>query len=432
MDRKLLIVDVAALGYDLLRSAEVLDWQGLAFKPTTAVFPAVTCTAQASLRTALLPTGHGMVANGRYFRNLRKVMFWEQSAALLEGERIWSRFRERGARVGMMFWQQSMGEAVDLLLTPAPIHTHGGGMIMDCYSLPASLYPTLVDRLGSRFKLHRYWGPIAHAKVGDWIARSIAEVLLDRELCPDLLLTYLPSLDYDLQRVGPDHPKASVALERTLGQLETLLTAARRSGHEVLIVGDYAIAPAAEGGATYPNRVLVDADLMALRDVDGRLYPDFHRSRAFAMVDHEIAHVYVPDRRDIERVEAVLAEVPGVEEILGGADKARRGLDHPHTGELMLVAAPGQWFAYPWWTHKRHAPDYARHIDIHNKPGFDPCELFFGWPPVSVSQDTTRIGGTHGRAGPGREIAWATTLPLSSEPADLVDLAQLVRAWLEG
>jgi predicted AlkP superfamily pyrophosphatase or phosphodiesterase len=409
-----------------------LDWQGLEFRPTGAVFPAVTCTAQASLRTALLPTGHGMVANGRYFRDLRKVMFWEQSARLVDGERIWSTFREQGGRVGMMFWQQSMGEEVDLLLTPAPIHTHSGGMVMDCYSQPETLYRKLVGRLGSKFKLHRYWGPIAHAKVGDWIAASVAEVLGDDQLCPDLLLTYLPSLDYDLQRVGPDHPKASAALERTMEQLETLLTAARRSGHEVLIVGDYAIAPASGGEATCPNRVLAETGLMELRDVGGRLYPDFHRSAAFAMVDHEIAHVYVRDRRDIERVEAVLAEAPGVETILGGADKARRGLDHPNSGELVLVAAPGEWFAYRWWTGKRRAPDYARHIDIHNKPGFDPCELFFGWPPVSVSQDTTRIGGTHGRCGPGREVAWATTLPLSSEPADLVDMAQLVRAWLEG
>lgn len=432
MDRKLLIVNVAALGYDLLRTADRLDWQGLTFLPSAAVFPAVTCTAQASLRTAQLPAGHGMVANGRYFRDLRKVMFWEQSARLVEGERIWSTFREQGGRVGMMFWQQSMGEEVDLLLTPAPIHTHGGGMVMDCYSQPATLYRELVRRVGGKFKLHRYWGPLAHANVGDWIAASVAEVLHDPELRPDLLLTYLPSLDYDLQRLGPDHPKAVAALDRTFHQLETLLTAARRSGHEVLIVGDYAIAPADEGGATYPNRVLADAGLLTLRDIRGRLYPDLHRSAAFAMVDHEIAHVYIPDRRDIERVEAVLSEIAGVEEILGGADKAKRGLDHPNSGELVLIAAANTWLAYPWWTGKRHAPDFARHIDIHNKPGFDPCELFFGWPPVSVSQDTTRIGGTHGRVGPGREIAYATTLPLSSQPADLVDLSQFVRAWLEG
>ncbi|MFP4052404.1 MAG: alkaline phosphatase family protein [Phycisphaerae bacterium] len=430
MNRKLLIVDVAALGFDLLQSAGQTEWEGLTFRPTQSVLPAVTCTVQASFRTALLPLGHGMVANGRYFPQLRKVMFWEQSAALVEGERIWARFRERGNTVGMMFWQQSMGEDVDLLLTPAPIHTHGGGMVMDCYGKPADLYEKLQAVAGGKFALHRYWGPLAHAKVGDWIARACGEVLTNPALAPDLLLTYLPSLDYDLQRHGPDHPKSAIALTRALQQLETLLTAARRGGYEVLIFGDYAIAPVATE-ACFPNRVLAEAGLLALRDVRGRLYPDFHRSRAFAVVDHEVAHVHVPDRRDVERVEAVLAEVPGVGDILGASGKSEHGLGHPNAGDLVLLADPGRWFAYPWWADRRRAPDYATHIDIHNKPGFDPCELLFGWPPISVSQDTSRIAGSHGHIHGGREVAWASTLPLSSPPENLIDLAQMVRHWLE-
>ena len=160
------------------------------------------------------------------------------------------------------------------------------------------------------------------------------------------------------------------------------------------------------------------------------LYPDFHASRAFAMVDHEVAHVYVKDPDDIQPARTVLESTPGVAEILDRPAQAKVGLDHPNSGELVIVAEEGKWLAYPWWSVKSEAPDYARHIDIHNKPGYDPCELFLGWPPISVSQDTARIRGSHGRVGPGREVAWASTVELG-KPATLIELAEALRAWLE-
>ncbi len=427
--RKLLILDVAALGYDFLRGRHSLQWEGLAFKSTSSVFPAVTCTVQASFRTASPVGEHGMVANGRYFRHLHKPMFWEQSADLVQGRRIWDDFRDAGGTVGVMFWQQSLGERADLVYSPAPIHTHGGGMIMDCYAQPRDLSRFLHERAGGKFRLHRYWGPLASAKVGDWIARAVSAVLTEPDVAPDLLLAYLPSLDYDLQRFGPDHPKSRAALDRTLAQMEQCLSAARRGGYEVLIFGDYAIGPCT-GEVVYPNRALAEAGLLAVREIKGMLYPDFHASRAFAMVDHEVAHVYVADRTDLEHTEAVLAELPGVAEVLDAQGKAQARIDHPAAGELVLLSAPGNWLAYPWWTRRRQAPDYASHIDIHNKPGFDPCELFFGWPPPGVSQNTARISGSHGQLGPDRDVAWATTLPIDHEPADLTELAEAVRQWL--
>ncbi|MGB2822597.1 MAG: alkaline phosphatase family protein, partial [Phycisphaerae bacterium] len=172
MAEKLLIIDVAALGYDLLVRHGATEIAGLAFHPAETVFPALTCTAQASFRTAGPPGEHGMVANGLFFRELRKPMFWEQSARLVAGERIWSAFRRRGGRVGMLFWQQSLGEDVDVLLSPAPIHRHHGGMIQDCYSRPDWLYRRLCDDMGSPFKLQHYWGPMASYKAGDWIAQA--------------------------------------------------------------------------------------------------------------------------------------------------------------------------------------------------------------------------------------------------------------------
>ena len=198
---KLLVVQVAALGYDLLkRRCGGTQWLGLTFAPIDGGIPGVTCSAQASFRTASDASVHGMISNGLYSRDLGRAMFWEQSAGLVEGERIWKEFRDRGGKVAMLFWQQSMGESADIIVTPAPIHKHHGGMIQDCYTKPAGLYQKLCDQAGGPFKLRHYWGPLASVKAGDWIADSTLAVCEDRELAPDLCLTYLPTLDYDPQR----------------------------------------------------------------------------------------------------------------------------------------------------------------------------------------------------------------------------------------
>lgn len=428
MNKKLLIVQVAALGWDFLQNSGVKTCDGLEFKSADSAFPALTCTVEGSFRTASRASAHGMVANGLYFRDLRRAMFWEQSSALVAGERIWTELRRRGRRVGMMFWQQSLGEEVDLVLSPAPVHKHHGGMIQDCYSQPAGLYGRLRDKLGKPFRLMQYWGPLASAAVGDWIADATAAVLEDRELACDLLLTYLPSLDYDLQRAGPGHDRSRLALSRTLAQLAKMVSAARTHGYDVLVYGDYAIADATT--PVYLNRTLRAEGLLAVRKVKEMLYPDFHASRAFALVDHEIAHVYVRDESDVPAVADCLSGLEGIERVMGRREQAEAGVDHAAGGELLAVAEAGKWLAYPWWEAKRQAPDYAAHVDIHNKPGYDPCELFSGWPPiVTVSQDPSRVRGSHGRIGPSRRIAWASTLALDGS-ADVIELARGVRDWI--
>lgn len=429
MDRKLLIVDVAALGWELVQQ-HGLKLDGLTFRPAESVFPAVTCTVQASFRTGLPPAGHGMVANGLYHRDLRKPMFWEQSSRLVAGRRIWHGLRRGGGKVGVLFWQQSMGEDADVVLTPAPIHKHHGGMIQDCYARPDWLYRELCATLDEPFKLRRYWGPMASGQAGGWIVRAVNVVMGDLRLRPDLCLAYLPTLDYDLQRAGPNSPQAAKAVAELRAQLDYLLAEADKSGYEVLVFGDYAIAEVTRP-AVLPNLALREAGLFQTRTVRGMLYPDFHTSRAFAVADHEIAHVHVADAADVGAVRKVLARVAGLGEVLDAGALADRGLCHPNAGELVLVAEAGAWLAYPWWTHRREAPDFATHVDIHNKPGYDPCELFFGWPPMSVSQDRSKVRGTHGRAGEGRRIAWASTFELPGEPKDLLELAAGVKAVLD-
>ncbi|MFP4055775.1 MAG: alkaline phosphatase family protein [Candidatus Brocadiia bacterium] len=426
MAPRVLVVQVAGLGYDfLVERGGGPRWCGLRFRSAESVFPALTCPVQGSFRTASPPETQGMVFNGVWLRELRRPAFWEQSSALVEGPRLWERLRREGRTAGLLFWQQSLGEEVDVLLSPWPIHKHHGGLIDEVYSRPQGLYAELCRRLGKRFKLSSYWGPLASARSSQWIAAATAEVMRMPDVAPDLLLTYLPHLDYALLRHGPSSGKALEALSHLESLLGELLEAARQNGYAPVIFGDYAFADA--HAPVYPNRALLDAGLFAVRDVRGRLYPDLHASRAFAVADHEVAHVYVREPSDRDAAGSALAALDGVAEVVAEGDLVA----HPRAGDLVLVAQPGAWFAYPWWREKARRPDYATHVDIHNKPGFDPCELFFGWPPpFATSTDATRVAGSHGRVGPGREVAWAATVGLDAEPDSLIALAQAVQSIL--
>ncbi len=418
---KLLVIQVAALGHGLL-----VDQSGgesicdLDFKPVASVFPAVTCAVQASFKTGTAPSAHGMVGNGFYSREFSRPFFWEQSAALVSGRRIWESFRGGGGTVGVLFWQQSLGTHADVLLSPAPIHKHHGGMIQDCFSRPEGLYGQLKREMGRGFNLMHYWGPWTSLRSTTWIAGA-TERVMGRQ-APDLLLTYLPHLDYELQKSGPESPAAAVAFGEVRGAIEGLVATARSAGYKVLIFGDYAIAPVSR--PVHPNRALCQSGLMSTRRIGNMLYPDLHTSRAFCVVDHQVGHVILKDPGDAGAVRSVLEAIPGVASILDGGAKAEAGIDHSRAGDLVLVAEGDSWFAYPWWSERSQAPDYATHVDIHNKPGYDPCELFRSWWPFATSTDATRILGSHGLVGAGLEATWASDLKLDLEPGTLVDLAR--------
>lgn len=420
--KKLLVLDIAALGWNLVSHLPE-------FQPAQAVFPAITCTAQASFRTAALPQSHGIIANGLFFKDLTKVLFWEQSARLVEGPRIWDEFRARGGTVGLMFWQQSMGENVDLIVTPAPIHKHSGGMIQSCYTQPAELEQRLNKAVGRPFNLMNYWGPLANHRSSDWIVEAIAATMAMPDLAPDLLLAYIPHLDYDLQRHGPSGEPARKSLDVLLGYLARLKAACAEHRYEWLILGDYAIEPVTRG-AIFPNRALRQAGLFQVRDIREMAYTDFFTSRAFAVVDHQVAHIYCRDADSAAAAAETLRPLSGVAAVLDRAGQAEREIAHPRGGELVIVAENGAWFAYPWFE-KKEAPDYASHVDIHNKPGYDPCELFFGWPPGSVSFNTDKIRGSHGNVGAGFEIAWASSLEIKPTPASALELTHWVRNWID-
>ena len=397
---KNLVVMAAGLGYEGLEKRGLLKMAGLEFRSAASAFPAVTCTAQATFRTAAEPRAHGMTSNGFYSRALMKPAFWEQSAALVQGPRIWDGARARGETVGMYFWQQSLGEQVDSVVSPAPIHKHGGGMIMRNYAQPPEMGDVL-DRQCGTFPLHRYWGPLASPKVGRAV---LANFLAMQAAHPvDHAFLYLPTLDYETQRHGPDAPAADKALAEFRAQLERLADFASERGAALTVCGDYEIGRV-DRAPCFPNRTLRAAGLFNVRPIAGHAYPDFNTSRAFAMCDHEVAHVYVRREEDVEPVAKLFGEADGYESV-----EIRRDQDwaHASAGEILLLAKKGSWCAYPWWTDRREAPDWATHIDIHNKPGYDPCELFLdrSFPPKTC-QDWSRIRGSHGRRS---VLAWAST-----------------------
>ncbi|MFC6490346.1 alkaline phosphatase family protein [Nitratireductor sp. GCM10026969] len=347
-----------------------------AMRPMETVVPAVTCTVQSTLVTGLPPSGHGAVANGWYFRDLREVMLWRQPNNLVEGEKIWEAARKRAQdfTCAKMFWWYNMYSSADWSATPRPQYPADGRKIPDHYAHPPELHDELDEKLGP-FPLFRFWGPLADITSSDWIARATVHVMRTRN--PTLTLTYLPHLDYNLQRLGPDleHPR----LRQDLGEVDALcgelIEEAERSGRRIVVVSEYDITLARE--EVHINRALREAGLIAVRPEEhGREILDCGASRAFAVADHQIAHIHVAERERIPEVKALIERLDGVEAVWDEEGKKANGLDHPRSGELVAVAEPERWFSYYYWLDEERAPDFARTVDIHRKPGYDPVELF--------------------------------------------------------
>lgn len=387
------------------------------------VFPAVTCTAQASMLTGRTPAGHGIVANGWYFRDLAEVLFWRQNNALVEGEKVWQTLARRrpGTTCAQLFWWYNMYSGADWSVTPRPIYPADGRKIPALYSQPADLEAELTGRLGP-FPFFHFWGPKADLRSSRWIADCALDVFARQR--PDLSLVYLPHLDYNLQRLGPQDPAIRADVAAIDAVAGGLIEAVRAAGARVLVVSEYGIEQAT--GVVHINRVLREAGLLAVRETLGWETLDPGASRAFAVADHQVAHVYVGDPHDLGRVRRLLEGTPGIERALSREEQRAAGLDHPRGGELVALAEPGHWFSYYYWLDDAMAPDFARTVDIHRKPGYDPAELFIdpalpfprlkaAWRLLQkrlgqrmlmdlIPLDAGLIKGTHGRlpADPGQ------------------------------
>jgi predicted AlkP superfamily pyrophosphatase or phosphodiesterase len=357
-------------------------------RPLREVIPAVTCSAQVSMLTGKLPQEHGIVGNGWLYRDTMEVRFWQQSNRLIEAEPVYATLRMRSNAKGnpffcaKIFWWFNQGADVTLAVTPKPYYGADGSKAFDVQSYPQWWRGKLVGKLGA-FPFPSFWGPMAGLPSTQWIARCAAEVLLEWSGPLHLMLVYLPHLDYEPQRLGPN----ACDWKKLVGELdaacEPVLDAAKKVGAAVWVVNEYTHVQVDR--AIYLNRVLREEMSLGVRDGPFGEQLETHESTAFAVCDHQIAHVYF-DRFDstTARVRDLIAQQPGVDRVYIGEERAEIGLNHKRAGDLVVLAKPNAWFAYPFWLDDRRAPDYARTVDIHRKPGYDPCELFFDpkllWP----------------------------------------------------
>lgn len=437
--RPVLLVDLVGLTPAHLASGDAPHLAGLARRgaaaPMSAVLPAVTCSAQASMLTGLWPDEHGAVGNGWLDPASREVGFWRQANTLVSGEKLYEAVRQRWpeARTAKLFWWWNMGAQVDLSITPRPFYPADGRKILAVYSAPSSFGEDLESALGP-FPFFDFWGPKSGLGSSRWIAAATARTL-ERER-PALTLCYLPHLDYDLQRFGPEHARSKKALKEIDAVFGELLAVADARGVETVVVSEYGIG--AVDRPVYLNRALREADLLEVRPTPAGEHLDVFASAAFAVTDHQLAHVHVRDAYARTRALETLRDLPGVERVYVGKERAELHLDHPRAGNLVVLADARSWFAYPYWLDEGEAPDFARTVDIHRKPGYDPCELFVDprlrLPGLRVARrlarkklglrylmdliplDASLIKGSHGRApaSPEQGPIWISSRPLAA------------------
>ncbi|MBN1910346.1 MAG: alkaline phosphatase family protein [Pirellulales bacterium] len=380
-------------------------------------FPGVTCPVQAAMTTGKSARQHGVVANGFYWREQNRVEMWTSPSDCIGGPQIWDVLHERlpGVTSAVWFPLHSKGCPADYVCTPAPIHNPDGSESLWCYTRPEGLYGTLRDKLG-HFPLHHYWGPMAGLPSSRWIVDSAVHAA--KTYRPHFFYIYLQHLDYAAQRTGPDSPEALKAvdeLDEMIGQLAEGFGEAYGADTRLfwLVAGEYAITSVSH--VSYPNRILREAGLLEVEKKDDGEHLDLAGSRAWAMVDHQFSHVFIKnaDRTTIQRVVELFTGREGIEEVLSGEGLARYDLDHPRSGELVLVSSSESWQAYYWWLDDAHAPGFARSVDIHRKPGYDPVELHFDPPTKSIPLDATLVAGSHG--APARDPSQQSVL-LANEP----------------
>jgi predicted AlkP superfamily pyrophosphatase or phosphodiesterase len=391
--------------------------------------------------TGLSPRDHGVVANGWLFRDQMEIFLWRQSNRLVGGEKIWEAAKKRNPAFtcANMFWWYNMASSHDFGATPRPIYKADGRKLPDCYTVPGQLRDQLTERFGP-FPLFQFWGPGTSIVSTRWIADASKFVMAEAN--PTLTLAYLPHLDYDLQRFGPDetHPNIRKSLTEIDTVVGDLVDAARASGRSVIILSEYGITPVDR--PIHINRALRDAGLLSVREEDGGELLDPIASKAFAVADHQIAHIYLSDMGLQAKVKDLLRRLDGIERVYDETDKSLIHLDHRRSGELVAIADSQSWFTYYYWNDNDRAPDFARTVEIHRKPGYDPVELFIdpgiSSPKLAIGKrllmrklgfrtlmdviplDASLVRGSHGRLTDKTEDG---PLVISSEPLGKTKLA---------
>ena len=359
------------------------------------VFPCLTLPGQASISTGTYPADHGITANGFYNRDRFEISFWDQYRSLLLKEPVWEKIKKKRSdlKTAVLFWQNTLYGNADIIITPKPIHAEHE-LIQWCYSKPVGLYETIKKEIGD-FNLMDYWGPFASAKSSRWITESAISVL--KKYLPNMMMVYLPHLDYSCQKYGPKHKKVYDDLRiideligKFVDELETLEII---NESVVAVFSEYSLSEV--NGAVLPNKLLKKAGLLHIREIENREYLDFEMSKAFAMVDHQIAHIYVKNNLEKEVIKILEAE-DNIQYVFTKKQQKAYKVNHERSGELIAVTKPHKWFAYYWWDDPSKAPDFANKVDIHRKPGYDPLELFINHENMEIPADVSLIKGSHG------------------------------------
>ncbi len=416
---KTVVLNVVGLTPGLLGSSmpALTRWAGEgAVARIQSAFPAVTCSAQADYLTGTRPAAHGIVGNGWYSREEAEIKFWKQSNLLVQAPKIYdtARAADPSFTCANLFWWFNMYSSADYSVTPRPMYPADGRKIPDVYTRPSSLRDELQSALGT-FPLFEFWGPRASIRSTRWIADAAKQV--DQKFNPTLTLVYLPHLDYNLQRVGPGHPSAAADLRQVDEVCADLIGHYEGRGARVIVLSEYGLRDVSK--PIHLNRVLREQGLIAVREELGHEMLDPGASAAFAVADHQVAQVYVNDGSKLHAVRDLLERTPGVDMVLGPEQKAAAGIDHARAGDLIAVSAADAWFTYYFWEDDDRAPDFARTVEIHRKPGYDPVELFVdpairipalavGWKLAKrkagfrslldvIPLDATLVKGSHGR-----------------------------------
>ena len=337
-------------------------------------FPALTCTAQATYLTGQRPESHGIVGNGWYDRTLAEHQFWKQSNHLVKGEKLWEALRKEDPSFtcAKLFWWYNMYSSADYSITPRPLYPADGRKVFDIYTQPMSMREKIKADLGG-FPFRNFWGPASGIESTRWIAESAKWV--ERRLNPSLSLVYLPHLDYNLQRLGTsDLTQIAGDLQEIDAVVGDLIECFERHEVKVVLLSEYGITDV--NRPVHLNRLFRERGWLTIKNELGREILDLGASRAFAIADHQVAHIYVNDKSILNGVREFCEQTVGVDQVLAGASKSHAGMDHERSGDLIAISEADSWFTYYYWRNDALAPDFARCVDIHRKPGYDPVELF--------------------------------------------------------
>ncbi|MCP9763014.1 alkaline phosphatase family protein [Lacihabitans soyangensis] len=423
--QKTVVIDIVGLSTSVIGKHTPFLQKYIAKNNLTHIkpaFPAVTTTAQSCYVTGKTPAEHGIVGNGWYDHEASEIKFWKQSNKLVYAEKIWEAAKRKNPEFtsSKMFWWYNMYSSADFSVTPRPQYHSDGVKMPDCYSYPSDLRDKLQKKFGT-FPLFKFWGPGANIECSKWIANASMEV--DRENDPTLTLIYLPHLDYCLQKFGTDFSKIAKELNEIDALAEELVTYYEQKNANIILLSEYGINNVSR--PVHINRILRENSLVAIRVEAGLELLDAGASKAFAVADHQIAHIYVNDPKEKARVKSILEKIEGVALVMDEAEKQQHHINHKRAGDFVLMAKADSWFTYYYWNDDKLAPDFARSVDIHNKPGYDPVEMFmnpanpfiklraayklarkllgFRYRMDVIPLDATLIKGSHGTLDIGKE-----------------------------